>query len=88
MLVVIGVGVGTFEALKSFADFSGQAPKPESSEQKKPTAQNNVATLPEAISDELKLNLAYTINLVLPKSDDIAAFNAIFKSLRENLLKK
>jgi hypothetical protein len=34
------------------------------------------------------LNLAYTINLVLPKSDDPAVFNAIFKALRENLLRK
>ena len=39
-------------------------------------------------ADDVKLNLAYTINLVLPKSDDIAVFNAIFKSLREHLLKK
>ena len=35
----------------------------------------------------LGLNLAYTINLVLPKSDDVAVFNAIFRSLRENLLR-
>jgi hypothetical protein len=37
---------------------------------------------------EIKLNLAYTINLVLPKTEDVAVFNAIFKSLRENLLSK
>jgi hypothetical protein len=33
------------------------------------------------------LNLAYTINLNLPATSDISVFNAIFKSLRENLLK-
>ncbi|TCT10817.1 DUF5343 domain-containing protein [Paralcaligenes ureilyticus] len=33
------------------------------------------------------LNLAYTINLNLPATSDIAVFNAIFKSLKENLLK-
>jgi len=38
--------------------------------------------------EELQLNLAYTINLVLPKSDDVAVFNAIFRSLRDNLLRK
>jgi len=37
--------------------------------------------------EELQLNLAYTINLVLPKSDDVAVFNAIFRSLRDNLLR-
>jgi len=38
--------------------------------------------------DELKFNLSYTINLNLPKTDDIAVFNAIFRALKENLLKK
>lgn len=35
----------------------------------------------------VNLGLNYTINLVLPKTDDPAIYNAIFKSLRENLLK-
>jgi len=34
------------------------------------------------------LNLGYTINLHLPATSDIAVFNAIFKSLRENLLSR
>lgn len=34
------------------------------------------------------LNLSYIINLVLPKTDDPAVFNAIFKSLKENLIGK
>jgi hypothetical protein len=33
------------------------------------------------------LNLSYTINLNLPPTSDIAVFNAIFKSLKENLLR-
>lgn len=37
-------------------------------------------------SDNLKLNLGYTINLNLPETTDIEVFNAIFKSLRANLL--
>jgi hypothetical protein len=36
---------------------------------------------------KVNLGLNYTINLVLPKTDDPAIYNAIFKSLRENLLK-
>ncbi|WP_420617745.1 DUF5343 domain-containing protein [Candidatus Poriferisocius sp.] len=33
------------------------------------------------------LSIGYTINLHLPATSDIAVFNAIFKSLRENLLR-
>ena len=38
-------------------------------------------------NEGIGLNLAYTINLNLPATSDIAVFNAIFKSLKENLLK-
>lgn len=42
---------------------------------------------PHQLSRRLGMNLSYTINLNLPASTDIAVFNAIFKSLKENLLK-
>jgi hypothetical protein len=35
-----------------------------------------------------KIGLSYTINLNLPATTDIEVFNAIFKSLRENLLRE
>ncbi|WP_412466194.1 DUF5343 domain-containing protein [Pedobacter sp. KLB.chiD] len=35
---------------------------------------------------DINLGLNYTINLVLPKTDDPAIYNAIFKSLKDNLL--
>lgn len=35
----------------------------------------------------INLGLNYTINLVLPKTEDPAIYNAIFKSLKDNLLK-
>jgi hypothetical protein len=81
--------VGTFEALKTFADFNKPEPKvgtedKERSERKKEGADTEKG----GSGEEVKLNLAYTINLVLPKTDDVGVFNAIFKSLRENLLKK
>jgi hypothetical protein len=81
--------VGTFEALKALADFTKPEPKPdeekEKIEKKKPAKDIEGV---ESSTDDVRLNLAYTINLVLPKTDDVAVFNAIFKSLRENLLKK
>lgn len=83
--------VGTFETLKSFADFNKSEIHKSEAVEPKVTNVGGGATkvdIPSEGSDEIKLNLAYTINLVLPKTDDVAVFNAIFKSLRENLLNK
>lgn len=75
----------TFEELKKLADFQSkisgrrveeETPKPE--EEEEPATEKN----PPA-----KLGLSYTINLVLPKTDDPAVFNAIFRTLKENLLR-
>ena len=43
--------------------------------------------MPGVEGKSLGLNLGYTINLNLPATSDIAVFNAIFKSLKENLLR-
>jgi hypothetical protein len=80
--------VGTFEALKGYADFNKGEPKPDSEKDKTKTEKKITQDTGNSGDEDVKLNLAYTINLVLPKSDDIAVFNAIFKSLREHLLKK
>jgi len=82
--------VGTFEALKGFADFNKPELKSAEDPKDKTERKSAINTKTEANDDgdDLKINLAYTINLVLPKTDDVAVFNAIFKSLRENLLRK
>ncbi len=83
--------VGTLEALRGFADFSKPEPGPEptrNTDKLLKTQRKNDSEDATGGAEEVRLNLAYTINLVLPKTDDIAVFNAIFKSLRENLLKK
>jgi hypothetical protein len=80
---------GTFEALKAFADFKV---KPEIIEDKSQDQNESLAPPkdPEArhkhVGKPLPIGISYTINLVLPKTEDVAVFNAIFKSLRENLL--
>jgi hypothetical protein len=38
-------------------------------------------------TQQFRMQLGYTINLNLPATTDVAVFNAIFKSLKENLLK-
>jgi hypothetical protein len=78
--------VGTFEALKAFADFKA---KDESAEKAQSVATTSHSVEHGAAgSAGVALGLSYTINLVLPKTDDVAVFNAIFKSLNEHLLKK
>jgi hypothetical protein len=78
--------VGSFEALKPFADF-GAPPSPQEehgeSEQEQEAPQDHYLDKAEG-----ELRFSYTIYLNLPPSTDIAVFNAIFKSLRENLLQR
>lgn len=77
--------VGTFENLKTFSDFGEIAPPPTDKRDDLPPS------LPISNGEEeedFQLRLSYTINLVLPKTDDVAVYNAIFRALRENLLRK
>jgi Family of unknown function (DUF5343) len=78
-----------FKHLKQFANFESVAPVPvitqfdnqDRSDDKPDFSQPNN-------SSKLGLSLSYTINLNLPATSDVAVFNAIFKSLKENLLKE
>lgn len=83
---VVALICSTFESLAKLADFDA------SSVVKKDGGQNDDRgrgpTADDGPRGDLDLNLSYTINLVLPKTDDQAVFTAIFKSLRENLLRK
>jgi len=87
---VLGAICGTFEALKSFSDFDRDVEDIHQTAVEESTAGNTSPQSEKLHYEEqgVGLNLAYTINLVLPKTDDIAVFNAIFESLRRNLLRK
>ena len=74
----------TFESLRKFADFEGKLPK--ATKEEKISKKDEI--LKPSETREFDLNLSYTINLVLPKTEDPAVFNAIFRSLRDNLLRK
>jgi hypothetical protein len=81
----------TIDVLKQYAIFDGVDVSHEPSEEKKPlheTTEEVVVTQTKKSKDDLGINLSYTINLNLPETSDITVFDAIFKSLRENLLKK
>lgn len=79
--------VGTFFNVKTLADFD-QKEAHQSINIEKTESKNIESQIPNAThsSKKVALGLNYTINLVLPKTDDPAVFNAIFKSLRDNLL--
>lgn len=88
---VINNTLGCIKAIKKFATSASREP-----EQKQETT---IPNLPENLntqgapplnngSQKLGLNLSYTINLNLPATSDIAVFNAIFKSLKDNLLRE
>jgi hypothetical protein len=78
--------VRSFLALKTLADFDKasnpvlDSPNDKTSEEKDESEDSE--------GPEVGLNLSYTIYLNLPKTDDIAVFNAIFKSLKENFFRR
>jgi hypothetical protein len=77
---------GTFKALSKNADFSHPAPaKPEPPQ---PDPAKASGTTPPAGVDQLRVGgLVYSINIQLPESRDPAVYDALFKSLKEHLLK-
>jgi hypothetical protein len=81
---------GTFLALSKLANWEGGTPKKKpitSDDPEKVDAGNGGRKREEEFSDG-RLRLSYTINLNLPATTEIEVFNAIFKSLRENLLRE
>jgi hypothetical protein len=78
----------TFLELCKLADFEGREPiekTPLTVHEKKEVLQNS--SKPIVTSELPKLGICYTINLNLPATNDVEVFNAIFKSLKENLLR-
>jgi len=71
----------TFLALCNLADFES---KEIIESVEVPEEGEKIASI---IQPATKLGISYTINLNLPATTDIEVFNAIFKALKENLLK-
>ena len=84
--------VNTFEALKTFSDFEltdyPQGGETDENGNHESDPKDGNEGQEQQQGSGLRMNLAYTINLNLPKTDDIAIFNAIFRALRDNLLLK
>jgi len=89
---VVKAIVNTFFNAKEFADFEGTS-NIQTTENINET--NSIQKNDSEVSEhsqkmtrrkQIDLGINYTINLVLPKTDDPAIYNAIFKSLKDNLL--
>lgn len=82
----------SFMELRALADFDSTDELITDSEA--PLSGPNGASVPAPLSirhgepSAIGIGLSYTINLNLPETTDIAVFNAIFRSLRENLLQR
>jgi hypothetical protein len=93
----LGYLIRTVETLKKYANFSEvpidvdgddeEKNEEENDEEEKGVKKANNKKK-EQPSDLEGLNLSYTINLNLPETSDGKVFDAIFKSLKEHLLKK
>lgn len=80
----------TFSKIKKHANFEatlGEHVEPSAAqdESEKPAKPSGRAASGAVLS---KLNVGYTINLNLPASTNVDVFNAIFKALREHLLRE
>ncbi|HWD93750.1 MAG TPA: DUF5343 domain-containing protein [Verrucomicrobiae bacterium] len=80
--------VAAIEALKKFANFNSPSLSKEQENSTTAVIPRSQEPKPDLLhrSKRVGMNLSYTINLNLPATSDIAVFNAIFKSLKENLL--
>jgi len=86
---VVGLIVTCIKNLKKYAKWT-PVPVEEKTEKPQLPAPAGDDGLPpgrDQMVRTLGMNLSYTINLNLPATTDVAVFNAIFKALKEHLLK-
>lgn len=80
---IISKIISTFFTIQDFisGEYSEEREKSEPAQQTSPEADS-----PIDMRSDKPIGLSYQINIVLPDTTDINVFNAIFKSLKENLL--
>jgi len=87
--------IETFNVLNKIADFGSTTSDVNEDKQEGTNASSKIQEMPIQIestnhtpNSSEAINLSYTINLNLPPTTDVEVFNAIFKSLKEHLLKE
>ena len=81
--------VGTFFNLKNYAKFDNEEAPVGDGKKGVTVIEKEIENPPPPSTGQSPtgLNLSYTINLNSPETTDVEVFNAIFRSLKENLLK-
>lgn len=80
--------VSSFGAVNEYADFDSAGKGAITEEDKTEAVSSlNKESVEGSTGFLSNIGLSYTVNLNLPATSDIAVFDAIFKSLRENILK-
>jgi hypothetical protein len=79
--------LGSFKALRAFADFSAEPVAVTDEDDGAELMGGEAGRGPDRGELPAAIRLGYTVNLHLPATSDVAVFNAIFKSLREHLLR-
>ena len=78
---------GTFNAVKSFLPAGFNITEPNTPATINPESGQKTIDVPPVKNDTQKpVGIVYNINIVLPETSDLNVLNAIFKSVRENLL--
>jgi hypothetical protein len=80
---IIRLMYATFDSLNGFVDREPTKLVETKPEEAPPTDRGDF----DQGGGQLKMGLSYQINIILPETENIAVFNAIFKSLRDNLLR-
>jgi Family of unknown function (DUF5343) len=80
----VGATAASFNALKAFADFSSNASRADVDASEGENGDRGIPLTPETLG---AIRLGYTINLNLPATSEVAVFDAIFRSLKEHLLR-
>jgi hypothetical protein len=84
---VPGNVVAAINALKGYVKEAKKHSRASTPRVQEPETRDVPATIALPRARGLGMNLSYTINLNLPATSDIGVFNAIFRSLKENLLR-
>jgi Family of unknown function (DUF5343) len=84
----VSLTLACIKQIKKFATW-GETPIDENAGNSLPTpsVEPRQDSPPTPSGQQIRMQLGYTINLNLPATSEVAVFNAIFKSLKENLLK-
>lgn len=83
----VGAIVGSFKACKQLADFDGaDAVKKNKADDAPDTTKSIVKYEPERKQSGRDIRIGYTININLPETTNVEVYNAIFASIKQNLL--